>query len=109
MEGVMQSPRWLAPLTVGWQITGGQSGTVEQEPLAFWTLLKLAVHSLVASLCCGLARMSLSLLLKAVGLGTGLSDSDMLLRVRVGGGSGREGKERFLVTHTALAISATRV
>lgn len=63
----MQPPRWLAPLTVDWQITGGQSGTVEQEPLAFWTLLKLAVHSLVASLCCGLARMSLSLLLKAVG------------------------------------------
>lgn len=105
----MQPPRWLSPLTVGWQITGGQSGTVEQEPLAFWTLLKLAVHSLVASLCCGLARMSLNLLLKAVGVGTGLSDSDMLLRGRVGGGSGREVKERFLVTHTALAISATRV
>lgn len=67
MEGVMQPPHWLAPLTVGWQITGSQSGTVEQEPLAFWTLLKLAVHSLVASLCCGLARVSLNLLLKAVG------------------------------------------
>lgn len=95
----MQPPCWLAPLTVGWQITGGQSGTVEQEPWAFWTLLKLAVHSLVAGLCCGLARMSLSSLLKAVGMGTGLSDSDMLLRVRVGGGSGWDGKECFLVTH----------
>lgn len=70
-----------------------------QEPLAFWTLLELAVHSLVASLRCGLVRMFLSLLLRAVGAGTGLSDPDMLLRVRVGGGSGWEGKERFLVTH----------
>lgn len=77
-----------------------------QEPLAFWTLLELAVHSRVASLCCGLARMSLSLLLKAVGVGTGLADSDMSLRVGVWGGSGWDGKERFLEIHAALAISA---
>lgn len=61
---------------------------MEQESLAFWTRLKLAVHSLMANLCCGLARMFLSLLLRAMGVGTGLSESDMLLRVRVGGGSG---------------------
>lgn len=45
----MQPSQWLAPLTVGWQIPGGQGGTLRQEPLAFWTPLKLAVHSLVAS------------------------------------------------------------
>lgn len=82
---------------------------MRQEPLAFWTLLKLAVHSLVTSLCCGLAKLSLSFLLKAVGVGTGLADSDMLLRVGVGGGSGRDGKERFLGIYTALAISAVCV
>lgn len=67
--------------------------------LGFLDPFEMAVHSLVAGLCCGLARISLSSLLKAVGMGTGLSDSDMLLRVRVGGGSGWDGKECFLVTH----------
>lgn len=105
----MQPSQWLTPLTAGWQITDGQSGTRGQEPLAFWTLLELAVHSLVASLCCGLTRTSLSLLLKAVGVGTGLADSDILLRVGIGGGSGWDGTERFfffLEIHTALSISA---
>lgn len=50
--------------------------------------------------------MSLSSLLKTVGTGTGLADSDLSLRAGVGGGSGWDGKECFLEIHTALAISA---
>lgn len=37
----------VGPSSVGWQITDGQSGTLGQEPLNFWTLLELAVYSLV--------------------------------------------------------------
>lgn len=60
----------------------------------------------MASLCRGLAGMSLSSLLKAVGMGTGLADSDLSWRAGVGGGNGWDGKECFLEIHTALAISA---